>query len=53
MKSEINFKEILKEEAKNILENDCFGQPHRFIAYILEYMVDVWIRSNLNNILFT
>lgn len=40
-------------ESKNIPETTCFGQPHRFIAYILEYMTDVWIRSNLNNILFT
>jgi hypothetical protein len=40
-------------ESKNIPKDICWGQPHRFMGYILEYMTDVWIRANLNNILFT
>jgi hypothetical protein len=48
----INTPEDALNESKNIIEKYWFIQPHRFIAYILEYMTDVWIRANLNAVLY-
>lgn len=43
----LNTKEDFDREASTII--GAFGQPHRFMAYILENIVDIWLRIHLPN----